>query len=276
MPSTNFLSNVSITHLTTATAIFSIDHVNFLTDPVFSPAGTKLNYESNILKDGSAILQNSIDPALGLESLPPIDAVLLSHEDHADNLDDLGRRLLDGRKVITTMDGAKNLQPRPGVRGIRPWETIPLDVGGKTFQVTGVPTRHVPGEECTGFILECNTFGTSPEGLPNVIYFSGDTVYIEEIKEIRKKYHVCVAILNLGKAIAFSHDGPLQITLDGKQAGQLVKDLNIELMVPIHFEGWGHFTQAGKELTRDFEEEGISDRVCWVTPGKPSTLISGK
>ncbi|EPX75395.1 uncharacterized protein SOCG_04637 [Schizosaccharomyces octosporus yFS286] len=234
-----------------------------------------MNQESKALKDGSVVLQNSFDPALGLESLPPIDAVLLSHEDHADNLDDLGRRLLDGRKVITTMDGAKNLQPRPGVRGIRPWETIPLEVGGKTFQVTGVPTRHVPGGECTGFILECDTFGTNSKGLSNVIYFSGDTVYIDEMNEIRKKYHVCVAILNLGKAIMPSHDGPLQITMDGKQAGRLVKDLDVGLMVPIHFEGWSHFTQCKEELNRNFEEEGISNRVCWVTPGKPTTLVSG-
>ncbi|EPY53053.1 Zn2+ dependent hydrolase [Schizosaccharomyces cryophilus OY26] len=241
MPSNSFQSKVSITHLTTATAILSIDNVNFLTDPVFSPAGTEMRYESKLLKDGPVLLQNSVHPALGLESLPPIDAVLLSHENHADNLDDLGRRLLDGRKVITTMDGAKNLHPRPGVRGIRPWETIPLEVGG----------------------------------LPNVIYFSGDTVYIEEIKEIRRKYHVCLAILNLGKAIMFSQDGPLQITLDGKQASKLVKDLGIEKMVPIHFEGWKHFTQFGEELTKDFKEEGINDRVCWVTPGKPTTLISG-
>lgn len=52
--------------------------------------------------------------------------VLLSHEDHIDNLDFEGRRLLDGRRVITTPDGAKNLAPRPGVATIKSWETLTL------------------------------------------------------------------------------------------------------------------------------------------------------
>src|SRR5881394_4033242 len=105
----SFKSNVNITHIGTATAIFEIDGVNLLTDPFFSPAGTEWDL-------GIAVLKNTDTPAMTLQDLPPIDAVLLSHEDHPDNLDELGRRLLDGRKVITSMDGAKKLRPRPGVR----------------------------------------------------------------------------------------------------------------------------------------------------------------
>lgn len=82
-PST-FKSTLSITHIGTATALLEIDGVNFLTDPFFSPAGTEFDV-------GPAVLKISDNPALGLADLPPIDAVLLSHEDHPDNLDPLGR-----------------------------------------------------------------------------------------------------------------------------------------------------------------------------------------
>lgn len=266
MVSPNFKSTLNITHIGTATAILEIDGVNLLTDPFFSPAGTEFDV-------GVAVLKNTDTPALGLQDLPPIDAVLLSHEDHPDNLDPLGRQLLDGRHVLTTMDGAKNLAPRPGVRGLQPWQTVTLAVGGKKFQVTGTPCQHLPGGECTGFILTSNEFGTSADGRPNAIYISGDTVYIDELKKIPEKWHVVAAVMNLGNAHAPLPEGPLQITMDGKQAATLFRDLKADVLVPMHYESWGHFTQFGEELRQVFEDEGVMDKVCWLIPGKEKKVL---
>ncbi|KAK0490455.1 putative Zn-dependent hydrolases of the beta-lactamase protein [Armillaria novae-zelandiae] len=265
MSPVDFKCSLSIKHISTASAILEIDGVNLLTDPFFSPAGTEWDV-------GVTVLKISDTPALGLQDLPPIDAVLLSHEDHPDNLDELGRRLLDGRKVITTVDGARKLHPRPGVRGIRPWETVPLEAGGKRFQVTGTPCRHLPGGECTGFILTAAEFG-STDGLPNAVYFSGDTVYFEELVEMRDKFHVVVAMLNLGAAKVLLPDGQLQITMDGKQAARLFREIKADILVPMHYESWGHFTQNGRELAKVFEEEGIQEKVCWLTPGVSKKLL---
>lgn len=113
-PKINFDAPLSITHIGTATAIIHVDGVNLITDPVFSQAGTEWDMGIMTLKLGNT-------PAMSLSTLPPIDAVLLSHEDHPDNLDEPGRALLDGRQVLTTSDGAKNLAPRPGVRALKPW-----------------------------------------------------------------------------------------------------------------------------------------------------------
>ncbi|KAL1963110.1 hypothetical protein VTN77DRAFT_8653 [Rasamsonia byssochlamydoides] len=262
-----FKSTLNITHIGTATAILEIDGVNLLTDPFFSPAGTEFDVGHGI------ILKNTDTPALRLEDLPPIDAVLLSHEDHPDNLDELGRRLLDGRHVLTTVDGAKKLAPRPGVRGLRPWETVTLAVGGKKFQVTGTPCQHLPGGECTGFIITADEFGTSPDGRPNAIYISGDTVYIDELTRIPEKFHIVAAILNLGAAHAPLPTGTIQITMDGKQAARLFRDIKADVLVPMHYESWGHFTQFGKELEQVFKAEGIYDKVCWLTPGESKKVL---
>jgi L-ascorbate metabolism protein UlaG (beta-lactamase superfamily) len=66
----------------------------------------------------------------------PIDAVLLTHEHHADNLDDAGRSLLPGTDVVlTTESGARQLGPN--ARGIGNWSTTRLAASDKpTFTVT--------------------------------------------------------------------------------------------------------------------------------------------
>ncbi|KAL4741922.1 beta-lactamase superfamily domain-containing protein [Aspergillus similis] len=283
MPLTN--SSVTITHITTATAVISVDGINFLTDPVFCPAGSAYEYDGwakapNLEEWGfteippPSTLRSIHGPALQLSEIPPIDAVLLSHEDHVDNLDPLGRQLLDGRRVYTTPDGAKNLQPRPGVVGLQPWQTVEADIGGKHFRITGTPCKHFPGGEVTGFVLESDSFGVDTEtGLPNVVYFSGDTVWIDELAELSKKWHVVVAVLNLGNALFPYPKGVLQITFDGKQAAHLMKVTGAEHMVPIHFECWEHFTEHQAELRKVFKQEGVEDKTHWLTPGVATHIV---
>lgn len=272
-------TSLTVTHITTATAILNIDGINFLTDPFFGTEGphvsevdlTNVNIKEVFGLDTvppPTCLVNHKGPALQLHDLPPIDAVLLSHEDHYDNLDPEGRKLLDGRKVFTTMDGAFNLRPRPGVVGLRPWQTVTANIGGKVFRITGTPCKHFPVGEVTGFILETDSFGVdASSGKPNAIYVSGDTVYIDELKEIGNKWHVMAAVLNLGNATFHFPIGPIQITMDGKQAVRLMRDINADVMIPIHFESWEHFTEHREGLTKVFEEEGIMDKVCWTAPG---------
>ncbi|KAJ5472226.1 hypothetical protein N7530_006227 [Penicillium desertorum] len=251
---------LTITHVTTATAILNIDGVNFLTDPFFGAIeGTE--YDSTAVWEQVDLKQfgfesipppphliNKQGPALQLNELPPIDAVLLSHEDHLDNLDPEGRKLLDGRKVFTTVDG-------------------------KVYRITGTPCKHFPIGEVTGFVLETDSFGLDASGKPNAIYFSGDTVYIDELREIGKRWHITAAIFNLGNATFDFPTGPIQITMDGKQAVQLARDIGADVMVPIHFESWEHFKEGRAELEEVFAQEGFLDKVCWTAPGVPKVVF---
>ncbi|KAK4170501.1 beta-lactamase superfamily domain-containing protein [Cladorrhinum sp. PSN259] len=263
-PSINLDAPLSITHIGTATAILHLDGVNIITDPFFSPAGSEWDL-------GIVVLRNSDTPALGLADLPPIDAVLLSHEDHPDNLDEPGRQLLDGRHVLTTPDGANKLAPRPGVRAIKPWETLSLKIGHHHFSVTGTPCEHLPGGEVTGFILTEPSFGKT-DGKPNAIFFSGDTNYLPELAKMKEQFHISVALLNIGKATAPLPDGPLQITMDGAQASKLFRDIEADVLVPMHFDSWGHFAEKRPELEKSFEKEGVSDKVLWLVPGEKTKL----
>lgn len=114
-------SIITITHVTTTTAIVDIDGAKFITDPIFDEA-PQSHDRSHVagLKPGEFFLTLQEGPAISIKQLPIIECVLLSHEDHIDNLDETGRQLLIGRRVITTPDGAKSLSHHPGTCAIEP------------------------------------------------------------------------------------------------------------------------------------------------------------
>ena len=261
----NFGASLNITHIGTATAILHLEGINIITDPVFSAAGGEWDLFGHILKTTKSA-------ALGLADLPPIDAVLLSHEDHPDNLDEPGRQLLDGRHVLTTPDGALKLAPRPGVKALKPWETTSLVLGGRSFSITGTPCEHLPGGEVTGFIVTTAAFGLT-DGLPNAIYFSGDTIYLPELAKMKEKFHISVALLNIGKVLVPGPEGPLQITLSGADAAKLFREIEADVLVPMHFESWAHFTENKEDLGKELEREGVSDKVIWLEPGVETKIV---
>ena len=77
-------------------------------------------------------------------TLGPIDAVLLTHDHHGDNLDAAGPRAAAvGRRRRDDRPGARRLGG--GARGLEPWETTRLEAPGRpTIEVTATPCRHGP------------------------------------------------------------------------------------------------------------------------------------
>ena len=262
-------SSIYITHVGTATAVIELDNLTILTDPYFSPEGTAWTGGSG------AKLISSYQPALGLQDLPPIDLILLSHEDHKDNLDDIGRELLNGRRVVTTVDGARKLAPRAGIHGLRAWETTTIQVGGgPRYEITATPCEHLPGGQCVGFVITAEHLGMS-DGKPNALYFSGDTTYLEELAQIKDRFSVAVALFNLGKATVPTPGGGgvLQITMDGEQAVRLSHDIEPRVVVPMHFEGWNHFEEGKQALQEVFGKAGVEDKFKFLEPGSREQFV---
>lgn len=259
-------TNLTVTHIGTATVLLELDGLTILTDPYFSPQGTEW-----VGRSGAKMI-NSHEPALGLEDLPPLDMILLSHEDHKDNLDDIGRRLLDGRRVITTKDGAQNLRPRPGVLGMKPWQSLDLQAGGRQYTILATPCEHLPGGQCIGFVLTAPRFGTS-NGKPNAIYFSGDTIHMQELAALKDRFSISVGLFCMGKATVPQADGKtLQITMDVDQATRLAEDIGTEVVIPIHFDGWSHFRESGSDFFDQVEQRDISNRFRILEPGIPTPM----
>ena len=230
------------------TASFELGGLRFLTDPTFDPPG-----EYPI---GTRTLTKTA-PASGQPG--PVDVVLLSHDQHPDNLDGQGRGYLGSVPLVLSTAAA---QQRLGgtVRVLENWQHVELPrADGAPLRVTGVPARHgPPGCEpvtgpVTGFVL-------TGDGLPTM-YVSGDNAALEHAGAVADRFGpVDVAILFAGAARTALLDGAY-LTLTSVQAAQAAVVLGARHVVPLHFEGWAHFSQGRDTLDSAFTAAGIRDRL---------------
>jgi L-ascorbate metabolism protein UlaG (beta-lactamase superfamily) len=235
------------------TALFEYGGLRFLTDPTFDAPG---DYQV----PGGSLTKTAPSSAVPAD-LGRIDVVLLSHDEHPDNLDTSGRALLDGVPLtLTTPGGGQRLGSQ--AKGLADWEPIELDrPGGGTITVTGVPAIHGPGpreqvEPLTGQVVG---FVLTGEDLPTV-YVSGDNASLDLVKQIADRFGpVDTAILFAG-APRFSvlFDNAL-IVLDSAQTVEAATILGARRVVPVHYDSWAHFTEGRDDLVAAFADAGLTD-----------------
>lgn len=252
--------DVCVEYIGGPTVVITIGGRRLLTDPTFSPPGP---YETG----PGEFLVKTEGPALQPEQLGPIDGVLLSHDQHVDNLDPAGRALLpDVAQVLTTPAAAQRLGGN--ARGISTWSSIPLDPQGSVL-LTALPAQHwTPGSErvteqvtepVTGFLLH----GT---GVPTV-YVSGDNASIPVITEIANQVGpVDVAVIAAGAAQIDSwSSGPT--TLTASTAISAFHILKPRSVVAVHTRGWSHVKETPLHLQREFWLNDALDRLVLLGPG---------
>jgi len=194
--------------------------------------------------------------------------VLLTHEHHADNLDDAGRDLLPRADVVwTTESGARRLGAN--ARGLANWDTVVLESAGKpTITVTATPCRDgPPGShpivgDVSGFAL---TWAGQRHG---ALWISGDTVLYDGVRSVPDRVDVGTAILHLG-SVHFPITGPIKYTMTANDAVELCGALRPNTVVPVHYEGWSHFKQGRQAIERELADApaDVRDRVVWAPIG---------
>lgn len=250
------------------TALIEVGGLRLLTDPTFDAPGT-------YPRPGTSPLVKLDPPAFGPEELGPVDAVLLSHDQHADNLDKSGRAYLGRAPVtLTTRSGAERLS-EARAQGLAPWEhvDVPRPDGG-TLRVTGAPARHGP-EGCEPVSGEVTGFVLTAADLPT-IYVSGDNAWLGAVEQVAERFApVDVALVFAGAArVRERFDGAL-LTLDSAGAAEAARILGAGAVVPVHYAGWSHFTEGGPALHAAFGRVGMADRLVLLGPGEDASLGAG-
>ena len=263
------MKGVRLTHIGGPTVLIETGGWRLLVDPTFDAPGRRYAF-------GWGTSSRKVSgPALAAADVLPVDAVLLSHDHHADNLDDAGRALLPSAgAVVTTRAGARRLGG--AARGLAAWETTELSAPGRPpIRVTATPARHGPplsrpiAGHVVGFALEW------PGQDAGVLWISGDTVLFGGVRAVAHRLRVDTALLHLG-GVRFPVTGPLRWSMTARQAVELCRLLRPRTVVPVHYEGWTHFRQGRAAVEEELRgaPADVRQRFHWLTPGEPVELAT--
>lgn len=249
-------NEIRIEYIGGATAILEVAGLRFLTDPTFDPLDT--SYPTAIY-----VLHKTLQPLKTADEIGKIDFILLSHDHHFDNLDHTGRQFLSTvDKVFTTVIGAKRLGSNS--IGLQNWESTEVNTkDGRILRITGTPCRHGPVDgdrgPVTGFLLN---FAGESDG---AVYITGDTVLYEGVAEVAKRYNVSMVVLFLGAAVV-KEVGSAHLTMTVDEAIKVAELFDNATIVPLHFEGWEHFTESASQVKAKFKQANLAHRLKWPYP----------
>lgn len=251
-------SGLRVTWMGHSTVLVEIDGVTVLTDPIFAPRASPLDWIGP---------ERWYPPVIPLEDLPRIDAVLISH-DHYDHLQtETIQRMagMDCRFVVPLGVGADLERwgvPPERITELDWWEQV--EVGA--LQVHATPSRHASGRH---LFDQNRTLWASYAlvGPAHRVYFSGDTGLFSALDQIGERLGPFdLSMIEVGqydRTWPDWHLGPEQAVL----AHQAVQ---ARVMLPIHWALWrlaGHgWTEPGERVRAAAAAAGVP--VVMPQPGQ--------
>lgn len=253
-------SNLTLTLIGGPTVLIDYDGLRLLTDPTFDPPG--------LYKETPVRFEKTSGPVLSVAEIGKLDAVLLSHDHHFDNLDTGGRAMLPTVGVTyTTKAGADRLGGN--ALGLAPFETRALKGrSGRKLLVTATPARHGPIgiEPLSGDVVG---FALGVEQPGDLIYITGDTVWYEGTAEVARRFSPKVVVLFTGAA---EPRGRFHMTMGSEDALEAAHAFPDATLVSVHNEGWVHLRETQDQLAEVFAKLNVADRLTRFEKGKPLQL----
>jgi len=286
--------NARIFFVGTATTILEWSGISLMTDPNFLHAGDHVHLGPGVTST------RRTNPAVDLEQLPQIDLVLLSHY-HADHFDEkVEENLRRDLPIITTphakrclVDQKQGGEKFTSVVDLDFWESCVIGIEGvdmdegksPAIHVRGMPGKHVPPgpldtvnefihavPPTNGWMLELGYTknGQGKESFTSGyrIYISGDTLLIDELKEIPKRYegqNIDLMLIHLGGTTIPSPSVPLlMVTMDAQQGVKLIQLIQPDITIPIHYDDYEAFLSPLSDFEKAVEEAGLVERVIYL------------
>jgi N-acyl-phosphatidylethanolamine-hydrolysing phospholipase D len=251
----------TVTWVGHSTFLVQLDGVNILTDPQWSDRASPVDFAGP---------RRLVAPGVAFTDLPPIHAVVISH-DHYDHLDaDTVDRL--AREHRPRFFVPLGLRAWLGARGIT--DVVELDwwqaaqFGELTFVCT--PAQHSSGRGLTDQYLRLWASWVVL-GPTKRFFFAGDTGYDARLKAIGERFGPFdLAAIPIGGYRAFPTAHPNHV--NPEEAVQLYEDVRGRLLVPMH---WGTFelnrepfAEPPARLLREALQRGLEEQVAILSPGQ--------
>ena len=258
--------DLTVTWVGHSTMLVQIGGINALTDPVWADRASPLSFAGP---------RRRLPPAFALESLPPIDVVVISH-DHYDHLDLSTVRRLAARFPDTqwfTPLGVGDRVRRAGVRHLEEldwWEGRAVG----SVAVTSTPAQHSSGRGIAdrnrslwcGWVVEAST-----GGVRRAVYFAGDTAYCPAFVDIGARlgpFDACLMPIGAYEPRWYMR----YVHMTPEEAVRAYEDLcrgdaAASSLVPIH---WGTFRIADDAL----DEPPRRLRAAWSAAAYPPRALA--
>ncbi|MFF5252919.1 MBL fold metallo-hydrolase [Streptomyces leeuwenhoekii] len=257
-----------------ATVLLRYGDLTLLTDPNFLHRGQYAYLGYGLLS------RRLTEPAVDVDELPRLDAVVLSHL-HGDHWDRRARRQLDRTvPILTTPHAARRLKVVHGFHrtaGLRTWQAFTLRRDGTQVRITALPGRHAGYRLLRGLLppvmgsmLEFGPAG-GPVGLR--LYISGDTLVYEGLDEIARRFPAAdLAVLHLGGTRL---PGGFLVTMDGAQGAELARRLDPRLLLPVHYGDYTVMRSPLADFLAEADRIGLGDRIVHCRHGQRARVACG-
>lgn len=254
----------SIFFVGTATVILRYAGFTILTDPNFIHAGDHVHLGYGLTAE------RLTEPAIDIDALPPVDFCLLSHY-HGDHFDQVAEEKLDkSMLIVTTPHAEKELKARgfTAVLPLETWDAARISKGAAAVRITAMPAKHGPPvvesllPEVMGSMLE---FESKVDDVSLRLYITGDTVLIDELAEIPRRYpDIPLALFHLGGTRIMG----LLLTMDAEQGVEALRIINPREVIPIHYNDYEVFRSPLEDFARAVEADGLKDRIRYLAHGE--------
>ena len=255
-----------------ATVLLRLAGLTILTDPNFVPAGTDVPLGYGLST------RRLTNPAMAIEDLPPLDAVLLSHF-HGDHFDQLAEERLDKLVPIVTTPQAADMLGDRGFMNTLPletWSTHLLDSPEGRVRITALPGRHAPGpleialpdvmgslvEVWRGSGAETSTAGRDPDLR---LYITGDTILYDGLGQIPERAGpIDVSLVHLGGTRVLG----VTVTMDAEQGVGLLRMVAPARAMAIHYDDYEAFKSPIEDFVRLAGDAGLDGLVHVLERGE--------
>lgn len=227
-------NKIQVTWIGHATFLIQYKGKNILTDPVFSERTSPVPFMGP---------KRYAPPALSIDELPPIDAVIISHV-HYDHLDKASLKKLGGNTHYYVPLGVKPWLMKNGIASdvvteLDWWQSQERE----KVNFTLVPARHFANRS----LLDLNETlwgGWMIELFGKKLYFAGDTGYSPLFREIGRRYGpVDLSFIPIGAYEPYMPTRTVHIV--PRQSVQIHRDVMSKQSIAMH---WGTFKLTGEPM----------------------------